>query len=29
MVIKIYCPQELEEFQEFVNGLKLSDTTGG
>jgi Tfp pilus assembly protein FimT len=29
MVIKIYCPQELEEFQEFVNSLKLSDTTGG
>jgi Tfp pilus assembly protein FimT len=28
MIIKVYCPDELEEFQKFVDGLNL-DTTGG
>ena len=28
LVIKVYCPGELEEFQTFVNSLNL-DTTGG
>ena len=29
MVIKVYCPGELEEFQTFVNSLNLDTTTGG
>jgi len=28
LVIKVYCPDELADFQQFVDGLKL-DTSGG
>jgi Tfp pilus assembly protein FimT len=28
LVIKVYCPDELEDFQKFVDDLKLSDTSG-
>jgi Tfp pilus assembly protein FimT len=28
LVIKVYCPDELAEFQEFVDGLKLESTSG-
>ena len=29
MIIKVYCPDELEEFQEFVDGLKLDRPVAG
>jgi Tfp pilus assembly protein FimT len=29
MIIKVYCPDELEEFQEFVDSLNLDTTSGG
>lgn len=29
MVIKVYCPEELQDFQEFVDNLNLSSSTGG
>ena len=29
MVIKVYCPEELQDFQEFVDSLNLSSSTGG
>jgi hypothetical protein len=29
LVIKVYCPDELEEFQKFVDSLKLDTTSGG
>lgn len=28
-IIKVYCPEELEEFQEFVDDLKLDDDVAG
>ncbi len=28
-IIKVYCPDELEEFQEFVDDLKLDDDVAG
>jgi hypothetical protein len=27
LIIKVYCPEELEEFTEFVNGLKYADVS--
>ena len=27
LMIKVYCPEELEEFTEFVNGLKYADVS--
>jgi hypothetical protein len=29
LVIKVYCPDELAEFQEFVDSLNLDTTSGG
>lgn len=29
LVIKVYCPDELADFQEFVDGLNLDTTSGG
>jgi hypothetical protein len=29
LVIKVYCPEELEEFQKFVDSLNLDTTSGG
>ena len=29
LIIEIYCPDELEEFREFVDGLKTDDVAGG
>ena len=28
-IIKVYCPDELDEFQEFVDDLKLDDDVAG
>ncbi|MFI7063935.1 hypothetical protein ACIBL3_23315 [Kribbella sp. NPDC050124] len=28
LIIEIYCPEELQEFQEFVNDLKTDDVAG-
>lgn len=28
-IIKVYCPDELPDFQEFVDGLKLDDSVAG
>ncbi|MGH3506969.1 MAG: hypothetical protein ACRDO2_07170, partial [Nocardioidaceae bacterium] len=29
LIIQIYCPDELEEFQQFVDELKTDDVAGG
>ena len=29
LIIKVYCPEELEEFTEFINGLKTADVAQG
>lgn len=29
LIIEIYCPDELEEFREFVDGLETDDVAGG
>lgn len=29
LIIEVYCPDELEEFQKFVDSLETSDVTGG
>jgi Tfp pilus assembly protein FimT len=29
LIIEVYCPDELEEFQEFVEDLKTDDVAGG
>ena len=29
LIIKIYCPDELEEFQQFADNLKTDDVAGG
>jgi Tfp pilus assembly protein FimT len=29
LIIQIYCPEELEEFQEFVDGLQTDDVASG
>ena len=28
LIIKIYCPDELEDFQQFVDDLKTADVAG-
>lgn len=29
LIIEVYCPEELEDFQEFVDDLKTDDVAGG